>query len=293
MPCHTYTGAWKRLDHSAIPNPLLVYQIESQLRERVLQELELLASPSTPHALLAKEDNSKDSEDGRQGEEKPTPILRILPDIAAAEIERTKTVRRALFHAHITEDADSKSTLNPPSALFDFSDPASSEVIPEGQVSALLPYITPELENFELLHLAQHRVPIYAIPRLFQLDLGGPEIGTSASAPKATSANEVETLRVPLWSALRCTRPDIHDREVIKIQKQRETFERLVSSLSTPHSKAMQSESLRGRIVAVPSMSGKVVPLLKALWRYRMWLGEGWSGDGFGVLEATGRKRPF
>lgn len=286
-----------------MPNPYLVYQVESQLRERIVQELKLLKELARERVDAA---STADKESKSSTTNPGTAVFVHLPQKTVSNIQETHSLRQDVLQESSEGITTLEGTCDPPAALFDFTDPTSKDsLVPEGQFSTLLPYKPSVLEGYELQHLPQHRVPVYSIPRLFELDFekslqAGLEDEkcqpvTSGKKASRTVKKEGES---PLWSDLvhNADSTSAHDQrdmqiymsEVKACQRRRKEFEELAASMLAMGTRI---QSLDGTIIAVPSMSASVLPLLKALWRYRMWLGEGWSGDGFGVLEATGRRK--
>lgn len=173
-------------------------------------------------------------------------------------------------------------TLVPPAALLDFTDEAAeNNLFPTGQISTLLPFQYENLEGYDLKHLPTHRIPVYSIPRIFKLD-SQKQSDIVVQVKKKGQQQESDGS----WAYLQMKYPEIYERESKTCQDQ---FIEVKETLKAITLRNKGKNELQGSIIAVPSMSARSLPLLKALWRYRMWVGEGWSGNGFGVLEATGR----
>ncbi|KAK9897085.1 hypothetical protein P389DRAFT_178816 [Cystobasidium minutum MCA 4210] len=298
-------GAWKRLDKNALPNPYLVYQVDSQLRERVVQELKLLVTAGGEEVLPST--TQKDTLHGTTSKA----LFKRLPAAVVLSIRETFSLkqdilRKELHNSTVSEDEGEKRTFDPPAALFEFTASTRSmneSLVPEGSFSTLITYEPSILEGYRLRHLPRHRIPVYSIPRLFELDFDAPkQVDHNADLTEAANKRKKQQIKkdsdIPLWSDLNHKQDigtsrnkrdvQIFNGEIAACEKRAEEFRECLMMLLAP---GMKEQDLVGRVIAVPSMSIRVLPLLKALWRYRMWLGEGWSGDGFGVLEATGRKK--
>lgn len=268
------------MDAASNPNPLLIYQTESSLRQRILQELKLIAGlpgdvrkweEQHPAATTASEDSSETQE-----------YLYSLSERVVKRIRSNQALAHRDLVEHTTTSPPIQSQVNVPAALLDFSDISSSNaLILEGQVSSLLPYQSEQLEGYNLANLPKHRIPIYSVQSIFKLD------SQEENESKEVSKKGQQTDQGTSWNILKRKYPTMYEREAQACQDQLSDFKQTMLSL-IPSTQG--EESLPSSIVAVPSMSRAMLPLLKALWRYRMWIGEGWSGDGFGVLEATGRK---
>lgn len=272
-----------------------MYQTESFLRRRILQELEILSDSIRPRT----EDSDPTSKSEGSDEGSRALFIRLSSERVKAVLD-TGSISQATLANHASEQGlegtAKEGTFDPPSALLDFTLPSSSKekgLVQEGKISTLITYHPSNLEGFGLQHLPPHRIPIYSIASLFQLDNPSSTGGEDEKEKRPKKAQQQQDQSVSSWSSVRDSRPDVYERELAACQTQLEDFQRLVSSLTTSSSSLQGDNALQGTIVALPSKSKSVLPLLIALWRYRMWMGEGWSGDGFGVLEATGRKTPY
>lgn len=278
-------GKRDHLETTGGANPFLIYQTESFLRQRILQELKLIAG--LHHTREEQEGQEvfsrKMSEAVVQLENQHDQLFSLSKRIA----ERFRMKKSISFDDMVDTSTDppqaqeQQQKVNIPAALLDFSHIGKSSLVPEGRVSSLLPYQTECLEEISLRNLSKHRIPVYSLQRIFQLD------SQEEDESKTMSKNGPQDNQGTSWSILERKYPAVFEREAKACQNQLNDFNQTIISLIP----SIQSEqNLEGLIVAVPSMSRTMLPLLKSLWRYRMWTGEGWSGDGFGVLEATGRK---
>jgi hypothetical protein len=291
-------AGWKRIDKYAESNPLLSFQIESQLRRRIVQELQLLRHPKASDAqqdhtrkhssLATGQDHSRKPDSPASSSPEEAYFAKLSPQ-AVKEINEKGILRPGALSAFSHDPKQSagiEGTIDPPSALLDFRDVSSSAAFyPDKLVSRLIPYEANHLSGIKLQHLPAHRIPIYSIPRLFDIEVADHTILPSTDTTKG--------LPPDTWAKLLSEQPQLYEKEESSCQEQKALFEKLVHSLMLPSasSAAAGTSKLEG-IVAVPSKNIEVLQLLKALWRWRLWMGEGWSGDGFGILEATGRKTP-
>lgn len=268
-----------------------------------MQELKILQELASERDDAAK---AADTENKSSTSNTGTGVFVQLPQKTVSNIQETRSLRQDVLQEIGEESTAFEGTCDLPAALLDFTDPTSKDsLVPKGKFSTLLPYKPSVLEGYELQHLPQHRVPIYSIPRLFELDFETPkqaswedEKSQPATSGKKANKSAKREGELPIWSDLvhdqnsasASEKRDmqIYEGEMQACQRRRKEFEELVTDLIAM---GREKQSLDGAVIAVPSMSASVLPLLKALWRYRMWLGEGWSGDGFGVLEATGRRK--
>ena len=236
------------MDPNAEANPLLAFQTESQLRRRVLQELELLADArtgSTQHAQLFP-----------------------LPRSAVASSRGSERLLAA----------SSFETDHAPAAIIELAT-AGGSLVPAGASSRLVPFVASDAE-LPYTDLARHRVPVYSVPAMFEMGYGIQQEGSRLPQVKSTSNPRT-------WTDLAITHPHIHNREMQEAKGEQEKFHRLASQLLPV---AADGPTDAPQVVYVPARTRKAVPLLKALWRWRMWVGEGWSGDGFGMAAAMGRE---
>lgn len=304
-------------------NPLLMFQLEAQLRQRILQELQLLL-----HGSVTKPVTSPSS--FKSSQQRPNAILRErLQKLDQSQLEGTANHR--CLHDSLL--GDSQEDTHPPAALIILEESkASQRLLSPGTSSVLLPYShdkTPSDESSStdrLCGLPQHRIPVYSLAEIFRVQgasednvnpphstgevrESSPSAGESSSAPPARERPKKGKSQYPFpqnWSELLEAQPELHARESAMAAEflleardilrtlSTSRIERDATSASAPHLGAEALDKTSAALpaaVLIPSHTIRTVPLLKALWRWRMWVGEGWSGDGFGVLEATGREK--
>ena len=204
------------------------------------------------------------------------------------------------------------------------ADISNDQVVPpQGNRSAfsyLLPFRTsPHQRAFE--DLSPHRIPVYCLSELFSIPSPTPSTApkikrtseysdsegriAGKSGNKASNAtlpsvpNSPRLLRdrkgnrIPInYSDLAITHPEIYHREVSDTQRMLERCQAIISNLlssSNSTSEAKDDIVENTRVCSIPAGKQELLPLLKALWRCRLWFGEGWSGEGLGIREATGR----
>lgn len=224
---------------------MLHFQIESQMRRRIVQELELLAADSSKGvALLPCSDEQAKQILGEQlsldlacfGEARPAALLKLQratePDIQGGE-GHTRLVRLHDEHRQFGPD-------------------------------------TP---------LAAHRVPLYDLSAIFSVPSVEPLESKSPQKAKGKAKQNTPVLRT--LQDLASAHPDIYQRELKSMQETESAMRAALTKLG-----AKEGQDL----AYVPAGDKRWTPLLISFWRWRMWVGEGWSGDGFGVLGATGRK---
>ncbi|CAD6579120.1 MAG: hypothetical protein CYPHOPRED_000803 [Cyphobasidiales sp. Tagirdzhanova-0007] len=270
---------WQRLDSSAQNNVLLPFQIESQLRKRVHQELEILVG-------------SRSDDD---------PVFSDLTEDMYEQSQERGYLDISMFRAR-------------PAALLVYSSPSIGKVesrTDQPVFSRILPYrMSPVKAAYT--NLATHRVPMYGLSVLFsipppriaalaskmcasaQLDeQGHGDTEREARRTRSGSPRHRKVVGPPQdYSELAITHPKIYEREVSEsngmLNRCQDCIAALLSSKRTTTSDA---STLQMHLCSIPMDRKELLPLLVALWRCRMWSGEGWSGDGMGVQEATGRKQ--
>lgn len=251
----------KKVPAKVSQNPLLPFQVDSQLRRRILQELELLVK-------------------AQEGER---PALQACSAEQAARLLSGE----GSIDGNLFEKGGPAAFLHMPGGDGRGRDRAScSRLVPlnDGQAA-------------EVSALAPHSVPLYNFDSIFPLTSPVPDTASEpAEAGTAQAAVEAETQSVRPQSKkgktvpprtlqdLAASHPEIYEREVVA---QRDTAQAVRAALSE------LGVSATDELVFVPARDKRWTPLLVSLWRWRMWAREGWSGDGFGVLEATARKAPF
>ena len=234
----------KRIHAKVTRNPMLHFQIESQLRRRITQELELLAADSTDKItlLLCSEEQTRQI----SGEKPSLDIASFGEPRPAAFLK----LQRA------TPDAQGEEEL--------------TRLVPLRDETRRLGLATP---------LAAHRVPLYDLCTIFAVPSLEPHGSKSSQKAKGKPKHNTQVLRT--LQDLASTHPEMYERELKSMQETESAIKAALTKLG-----ANEGQDL----VYLPAGDKRWTPLLISLWRWRMWIGEGWSGDGFGVLEATGRK---
>lgn len=336
------------MGNNVIQNPLLLFQVESQLRRRVLQELQILVAAAAKIQKRQEKkknytDNERESveEAYTENDQKPPVSAKVrsgtskairfstLDEVTASQLSQEAKLTSSSFgDGEIGASAAVPPPGPPPAAILHLKgSDTKSQTAASSAFSRLVTYQSPVLKGKPLRSLAEHRIPIYTISHLFHIPMpviaANPHtavepVSTSQStlAPASASASsdnvpiialyrskpkkEPKPPEIPAtWEELKLSYPKIYEREVQASRTQEREFYTALEILTgrtlpehvEGHIASGDDEaSSVHRFVAIPSGDERYVPLLKALWRMRMWFGEGWSGDGFGVLEATGRK---
>lgn len=227
---------------------MLAFQIESQLRRRVVQELELLADART--------------EDTEQVQLFPLPESALVGGPS----------RDCLLRASSFEPGPT------PAAIIELSK-AGASLVPAGASSRLGTMVSPDAKQ-TYADLAMRRVPVYSLSAMFDMDPGIHQEASRLPQPKSTSGPRT-------WADLAITHPHIYAREMLEAKGEQEEFRRLACQLLPV---IADGPTAAPQVVYVPALTRKAVPLLKALWRWRLWVGEGWSGDGFGMAAALAKE---
>lgn len=238
-------------------NLLLPFQVDSQLRRRVVQELELLI--------------------GLPAEERPKPLL-------ACSAEQTASILGTKGGSLGMPAPEEK----PPAACLLLHGSVPTDSQPDGAkaYSRLFALRASGLAASDSA-LAAHRIPLYSIAALFDIlrtkkANAGAEAASSVQSVQPTQRKKQASPARTLED-LAATHPAIYEREIAALESMHATVRGALLQLGAGE---------LDKLVFVPAGQRRWTPLLISLWRWRMWVGEGWSGDGFGVLEATGRRKP-
>lgn len=113
---------------------------------------------------------------------------------------------------------------------------------------------------------------------------------TSPAAPKQQPKEPAPLPLIENYEMLEKLRPELLERETREaqelFQESRRYLARLVGdSASGPGGE--ENKRSPPQVITVKAGCHHAVPLLIALWRWRMWCGEGWTETGFGLMEAT------
>jgi hypothetical protein len=222
---------------------MLSFQIESQLRRRIVQELELLVNgeDEAPQLQACSVDQveqiiqAQEADIGLFGEQMPAALIELSSKSVEASESKTKL---HVSHSRLIRLKEA------------------------GQKSGHSA-------------LATSQVPLYDISAIFGMPPRPPEPVNVKQKGKKKAAPS-RTLR-----DLATAQPEIYERELIALQGAEASARLALAKLGAGHAQGL---------LCVPVGNQRWTPLLISLWRWRMWIGEGWSGDGFGMLEATGRR---
>lgn len=234
------SGGHRRIHRSAEAHALLAQQVEDQLQERILQELELLLDKLKALPKLVRHRPS-------------TEIVRVLADSEYEQLRNGQVAldgkdNLAIIALPEPLDATSPATQiqenTPFAGLASSGAPAQSSKLPRPDLS--------QLDNNNLL--PSHMVPIYQVDRL---------------CPSSDNARQSSLL-----TSL-------------------EKLARLQSTPQNPHPATQQDADSPHAPIRIASSSGHAylirnphqlvscgvdaAPLAIALWRMRLWNGEGWK----------------
>lgn len=290
--------AFQGLSDKADSNEVLGWACESMLRRRVVQELQLLSRLSTRQQVHPSKTGHATASAHRNA------FVRALSSAEQSRLLKSSHMDFMSF----SNGVSTSTTETAPAALLRIStEPVYSPAVDSpAPFSTLLPVadaVCPPGTIWQTL--SAHRVPVYDMDVLFQMP-AAPDLSSDVPLPKPNPSrpNPPATL-----AELHARFPKIYEREQKLATELREQAFDLLGRLSyisgsaandaaeiSAHSSNIQSARLKQRVFAVPGGRVEIVPLLVALWRWRMWTGEGWQATGrelgFGVAAATGRSPP-
>lgn len=261
----------------AIKNRVLMFQIDSQLRRRIVQEIQVL--------LTALSSKTK------------TPRKSAFPITALESDEQA-------FHEMIDSSLLPSSFIDkdPPIAILSFHSLQS-------ETSSHFSHLLALPSAASCSPLAPHCTPLYLIPSLFSLpstDCVSKRTLNELIPPPPDGETMGERWRVSQdvppedYRELEMMYPQSYAREIALLDTLRSRFEQsmsLIINLDRDRATAIRASDrsdteavgLNNKLVLIRKGSRETLPLLVALWRWRMWVGEAWTGNGWGLKKAAGR----